>query len=85
MKMAYKITEFPVLNERFRSYFGLGFKSFYDSLISRIDGKLQIDIFAFDRWIKRQHGDYEKENKSMNDILLLHYGEKAVELINELS
>ena len=83
--MTYKTTELPLLNEQFRSYFGVSFKPFYNNILSPILCELQIDIILFDEWLHKEHGDYESENKSMNDVLLHHYGEGAVKLIIELS
>ena len=83
--MAYKITELSTLNDYFRSCFGIGFKPFYNKILSPILCEIQIDIVLFDEWLHKEHGNYELENKSMNDILLLYYGEPAIKLINELS
>ena len=83
--MAYKFSETGKLNDEFRSVFGIGFKPFYDWLISVAAKCLCIDIMKFDEWLHQQHGNYEDESKSMDDIIREHYGEKGVELINEVT
>jgi len=82
--MAYKFSETGKLNDKFRSVFGIGFKPFYDGLLSVVSKQLCIDIMKFDEWLHQQHGNYEDDGKSMDDIIREHYGEKGVELINEV-
>lgn len=83
--MAYKFSQLNKLGDEFRSVFGIGFKPFYDGLISVASKCLCIDILKFDEWLHQQHGNYEDEGKSMDDIIREHYGEKGVELINEVT
>ena len=83
--MAYKFSETGKLSDEFRSVFGIGFKPFYDGLLSVVSKQLCIDILKFDEWLHQQHGNYEDEGKSMGDIIREHYGEKGVELINEVT
>lgn len=82
--MAYKFSQLNKLGDEFRSVFGVGFKPFYDGLISIASKCLHIDILKFDEWLHQQHGNYEDDGKSMDDIIREHYGEKGVELINEV-
>ena len=83
--MAYKFSETGKLSDEFRNVFGIGFKPFYDGLISVAAKQLCIDILKFDEWLHQQHGNYEDDGKSMDDIIREHYGEKGVELINEVT
>lgn len=83
--MAYLFSQTGKLNDKFRSVFGVGFKPFYDGLVSIATKQLCIDILKFDEWLHQQHGNYEDEGKSMDDIIREHYGEKGVELINEVT
>ena len=57
--MEYKYSETHKLNEKFRSIFGVGFKDFYDGLMSVALKHLCIDIIKFDDWLHEKHGDYE--------------------------
>ena len=83
--MAYKFSETGKLSDEFRNVFGIGFKPFYDGLISVAAKQLCIDILKFDEWLHQQHGNYEDDGKCMDDIIREHYGEKGVELINEVT
>ena len=82
--MAYLFSQLNKLGDEFRSVFGIGFKPFYDGLMSVACKHLCIDIPKFDEWLHQQHGNYEDDGKSMDDIIREHYGEKGLELINEL-
>lgn len=83
--MAYKFSETASLSDEFMNVFGIGFKPFYDGLISIASKCLCIDILKFDEWLHQQHGNYEDDGKSMDDIIREHYGEKGVRLINEVT
>lgn len=82
--MAYTFPQTHQLNDEFYKVFGIGFKPFYDGLISIASKKLCIDILKFDDWLHEKYGDYENEGKSMDDIVREKYGEKGVKLIEEL-
>ncbi len=83
--MAYKFSETGKLNDEFRNVFGIGFKPFYDGLMSVASKCLCIDILKFDEWLHQQHGNYDDEGKCMDDIIREKYGEKGVELINKVT
>ena len=83
--MAYLFSETNKVNDEFRSVFGIGFKPFYDGLMSMAMKQLCIDILKFDEWLQKQHGNYEDEGKSMNDIIREHYGDKGLKLVDELT
>lgn len=82
--MEYKFSETHLLNDKFQSIFGVGFKPFYDGLMSVALKHLCIDILKFDDWLHERHGDYEDNGQSMEDVIREHYGDKGVKLINEL-
>ena len=81
--MAYKFSQTHQLDDEFRKVFGVGFKPFYDGLVSVALGYLNIDILKFDEWLHKKHGNYEDSGKSRNDIVREHYGEKGLKLLNE--
>lgn len=68
----------------FHEYFHTDFGRFYDGLMSVILNHLSIDIIKFDNYLQSKFGDYISENKSMEDIIIEKYGEKANEFINNL-
>lgn len=83
--MAYKFSELNKLGDKFMAVFGIGFKPFYDGLMSVLQKQLCIDILKFDEWLHQQHGNYEDDGKSMDDIIREHYGDEGVKLINEVT
>ena len=82
--MAYKITEIGKLNDEFKRVFGIGFKPFYDGLMSVASKQLCIDILKFDEWLHKKHGNYEDAGQSMDDCIREHYGDEGAKLINEV-
>lgn len=82
--MAYKFSELNKLGDEFQRVFGIGFKPFYDGLMSVVSKQLCIDIMKFDEWLHEKHGDYEDAGQSMDDCIREHYGEEGVKLINEV-
>ncbi len=83
--MAYKFTETNKVNDEFTKVFGIGFKPFYDGMVSVATKQLWIDIVKFDEWLQKKHGNYEDEGKSMMDVVREHYGDKGVELVDALT
>lgn len=83
--MAYKFSEIGKLGDKFQRVFGIGFKPFYDGLMSVVSKQLCIDIMKFDEWLHKKHGDYEDAGQSMDDCIREHYGEEGVKLINEVT
>ena len=79
----YTFSQTHQLDDEFRKVFGVGFKQFYDGLLSVLSKHLCIDILEFDEWLHKKHGNYEDSGKSMNDIVRYHYGEKGVKLLNK--
>ena len=82
--MEYKFSETHKLNDKFHSIFGVGFKPFYDELVSVMSRHLCIDILKFDDWLHEKYGNYEDNDQSMDDLIREKYGEKGVKLIEEL-
>jgi hypothetical protein len=82
--MAYKFSELNKLGDKFQRVFGIGFKPFYDGLMSVASKQLCIDILKFDEWLHKKHGDYEDAGQSMDDCIREHYGEEGVKLINDI-
>lgn len=69
--------------KEFYDAFGIGIKHFYDGLMTLCFMRIKIDIIAFDEWLYKEHKDYA-EGKSMKDIVLEKYGEKALEILERL-
>ena len=82
--MAYKFSELNKLGDKFMAVFGIGFKPFYDGLMSVLQKQLCIDILKFDEWLHEKHGDYENAGQSMDDCIREHYGDEGAKLINEV-
>lgn len=80
--MAYKFSETGKLGDEFQRVFGIGFKPFYDRLMSFASKQLCIDILKFDEWLHERHGNYEDAGQSMDDCIREHYGDEGVKLIN---
>jgi hypothetical protein len=70
----------------FYDAFGIGIKHFYDGELTLLFWRIKINPFAFDEWLYKEHKDYKDyiEGKSMNDIVLEKYGEKALEILGRL-
>lgn len=83
--MVYKFTETNKVNDEFTKVFGIGFKPFYDGLVSVATKQLWIDVLKFDEWLQKKHGNYEDEGRSMNDVIREHYGDKGVKLVDALT
>jgi len=83
--MAYLFSQLNKLGDKFMAVFGIGFKPFYDGLMSVLQKQLCIDIVKFDEWLHEKHGNYEDAGQSMDDCIREHYGEKGVKLINEVT
>ena len=72
--MSLSINAFDVGGQYF-SYFGV--KPKFDGWLSLLYHRTVLDMFAFDDFLHSKYGDYEAEGKSMHDVVLEHYGEKA--------
>lgn len=83
--MAYKFSELNKLGDKFMTVFGIGFKPFYDGLMSVASKQLCIDILKFDEWLHKKHGNYEDAGQSMDDCIREHYGDEGARLINEVT
>ena len=83
--VVYKFSQLHQLNDEFDRVFGIGFKPFYNGLVSVASKHLCIDILKFDDWLHKKHGNYEDSGKSMNNCIREHYGDEGVKLINRVS
>jgi hypothetical protein len=82
--MSYRIGEWRKAANDFRAAFGASIQPFYDGFATVLAKSIQIDPFEFDDYLHKVHGEYELQNKSMDDIVLENYGEKALEVLNQL-
>ena len=83
--MAYKFSETNKATNDFMKVFGIGFKPFYDGLMSVATKRLCIDVLKLDEWLQKKHGNYEDQGKSMNDVIREHYGDEGVRLVDALT
>ena len=81
MKTNYNFSELGKVNSLFRGYFNVSISQFHDGLMSMISKRLTIDMFKFDDWLHKQHGDYESQGLSMSGIIYRKYGKEAKEFI----
>jgi hypothetical protein len=80
----YKIGEWARAENDFKEVFKIGLRSFYYALPTMLFKRIYIDICEFDDYLHTQHGRYEDAGKSMRDIIVEHYGERGMKLIEEL-
>jgi hypothetical protein len=81
--MTYKISEWNKAGQDFENTFKIGIRKFYDGLATMVFKYIQINPFVFDDYLYEKHDDYI-EGISMQDIVLKHYGEKGLEMLNAL-
>ena len=81
--MIYKISEWHKAGQDFESIFKISIRKFYDGFMTMIFKKIQINPFTFDDYLYEKHNDYI-EGISMQDIVLKHYGEKGLQMLNAL-
>lgn len=67
----------------FEKLFSTRFPEFEDKQLKEL-WHVAIDICAFDDFIHVQFGNYEEQGKSMQDVIVENYGERANNLIIEL-
>ena len=72
------------LRKDFQKIFGIPFNDFYDGFMSWVSGHISIDIARFDEYLHDRFGQYENQGLSMQDIILMNYGRKAVDLVEGL-
>jgi hypothetical protein len=81
---AYKIgKDWSRAAKDFYDEFGIGIKHFYDGFVSFVFKEIKINPFEFDEWLYKQHKDYA-DGKSMKDIVLEKYGERALTILEML-
>jgi hypothetical protein len=47
-------------------------------------GIVTIDILALDEIIHSRHGNYEEQNLSLEEVILKHYGQPAIDTIEAI-
>jgi len=78
----YKIgIDWAMARNDFYDAFSISIKHFYDGLCTFLFGQIQIDIFKFDEYLHKKYGEYEREGKSLNDIVTEHYGAKGLKVL----
>uniref|UniRef100_A0A6M3K357 Uncharacterized protein n=1 Tax=viral metagenome TaxID=1070528 RepID=A0A6M3K357_9ZZZZ len=68
---------------RFKKFFDVDDK-FRDDMITTMTKRYSIDIIKFDDWLHKEHGYDEEIHGSMNDFIILRFGEKACSFIESL-
>jgi len=84
MRENYLITEVNLARADMRKAFNAPFAKFYNPFATKICKSLKIDILEFDKYLHKEHGDYEMDGKSMEGIILEKYGNEALEIFNRL-
>ena len=72
------------IKTNFESYFGVSFGQFYDGFMSVATKSLKIDMFKFDDYLHKKHGQYEDQGLSMNTAIVKYYGKPAKDFIESL-
>jgi hypothetical protein len=85
LRTEYKISEKTIAREDFRESFGMDIGRFHDGQLTKMFQRLKIDIVKLDEAIIKIHGNYDEEGKSMVDIVLEKYGEKALSIMEALT
>ncbi|GHV71798.1 hypothetical protein AGMMS49928_25360 [Spirochaetia bacterium] len=75
----------PQAHKQFVETFHTKLNPFLDGLLMIVTKRTVIDVFKFDDWLHEQHGNYEDDDKCLNDIINEKYGKGAVNLIKELT
>lgn len=76
-------TDYIVTCIEFEKLFSIRFPKFEDKQLKGL-WHVAIDICAFEDFIHAQFGNYEEQGKSMQDVIIENYGERANNLIMEL-
>jgi hypothetical protein len=81
----YKLGAWGRARADFEEAFHVSIQKFYDGFVTGFVNKyISIDPFKFDDYLHEQFGEYEKEKKSMRDIILEKYGERALTVFEAL-
>lgn len=67
--------------EKFGLIFGIRLGNFIDNMRSAVEGRAVIDLFKFDDWLHKKHGNYDMCKLSMQDIIIKYYGNEANEMV----
>jgi len=82
--MSYALSQKIELTEYFINIFGISPGGFINKVMSSMRLQWCIDIEIFDDYIRKMHGDYETEGKSLSYVIFDNYGDEGAALIDEL-
>jgi len=77
--MSYRISEWHKAGQDFQSVFKVSIRHFYDGFMTILYGCIQIDPFKFDDYLYKIW-NYDGTGKSMQDVILEHYGQKGLDV-----
>jgi len=75
---------YPEVAKEFHGHFHTSFHSFFMPVYSVMTDKIQFDLVKFDDYLYKQHGDYEREGRSMQDAVTEIYDPEATKFILKL-
>lgn len=66
-----------------KDHFGIthGVNDYLDPMLTALKSKPALNIFKLDEWLHEKFGNYEDDEKSMEDIIREHFGESAVKFV----
>lgn len=74
----------PDLAKGLRKHFDIrNPNAYFDKTLSLLTRTVTLDILALDDWLHEQHGNYEDNGKSMNNIIEEKYGTAAIAFVNQ--
>lgn len=71
-------------DEKFREFFGVSFKRFWDAKLSVISGKISIDIMRFDEYLTKKYEDEYTDDMSMQEFITQKFGNAASKFVFKL-
>ena len=75
----------PEAHKYFRKYFReKKLNEFLDAELTYLSGSPKINLIKLDDYLHSKHGDYEKEELCLAEVLIKHYGEEAKRLIEKM-
>ena len=75
----------PEAHKNFRKYFPeLKFTDFIAGELTLIYGSPKINLIKLDDFLYEKHGDYEKEEMCLSEVLIKHYCVEAKAFIEKL-
>lgn len=73
--------DYAEIADRFSIMFGIRLGNFIDNMRSAVEGRVVINLFKFDEWLHKKHGNYDMDELSMQDIIIKYYGNEANEIV----